>query len=221
MITDRRRAPWPAEIAGGVVGSVVMLAVVLTLGLLGYAPLGEAAAPLGLAAAFVSVTAGGLVLACFGRSAMPAAGPSSATALIFAGAMAPLTRDPAVQAAGSSGLPLVLAAAGSMVVAMGMLQIVMARLGLGRLAQFVPQPVLAGFMNGVAVLIFLSQVPTLLGLQPVDGLSGFAPGTLAVGLATAGCTWFIAWRWPQAPSQLIGFGFGKNSTGIGRRTAQA
>ena len=208
MSMDRRRAPWPAEIAGGVVGSLVMLAVVLTLGLLGYAPLGEAGAPLGIAAAFVTATVGGLVLGCFGRSAMPAAGPSSATALIFAGAMAPLMRDPAVHSAGASGLPLVLAAAGSMVVTMGVLQIVMARVGLGRLAQFVPQPVLAGFMNGVAVLIFLSQVPTLLGLQPGDGLSGFALGPLAVGLATAGCTWLVAWRWPRAPSQLIGLGIG-------------
>lgn len=206
--TDRRHAPWPAEIAGGVVGSVVMLAVVLTLGLLGYAPLGEAAAPLGLAAALVSVTVGGLLLAFFGRSAMPVAGPSSATALIFAGAMAPLMRDPAVQSAGAAGVPLVLAAAGSIVVTMGVLQIVMARLGLGRLAQFVPQPVLAGFMNGVAVLIFLSQVPTLLGLRPGAGLSGFEAGTLAVGLATAACTWLIAWRWPRAPSQLLGLGFG-------------
>jgi sulfate permease, SulP family len=139
---------------------------------------------------------------------MPVAGPSSATALIFAAAMVPLTRDPAVQSAGGAGLPLVLAAAGSIVVTMGVLQIVMARLGLGRLAQFVPQPVLAGFMNGVAVLIFLSQVPTLLGLRPGNGLSGFEAGTLAVGLATAGCTWFIAWRRPRAPSQLIGLAFG-------------
>ncbi len=208
MITDRRHAPWPAEIGGGVVGSVVMIAVVLTIGLLGYAPLGKAGAPLGISAAFVAVAVGGLVLAFFGRSAMPVAGPSSATALIFAGAMAPLVRDPAVHAAGHSGVALVVAAAGSMVVTMGVLQIVMARLGLGRLAQFVPQPVLAGFMNGVAVLIFLSQVPTLLGLQPGDGLSSFAPGTLAVGLTTAGCTWLIAWRWPRAPSQLIGLGFG-------------
>ncbi|HUG26260.1 SulP family inorganic anion transporter [Piscinibacter sp.] len=208
MSTERSRAPWPAEVAGGVVGSVVMIAVVLTIGLLGYAPLGKAAAPLGLAAAFVSATVGGLVLAFFGRSAMPAAGPSSATALIFAGAMAPLMRDPAVQAAGPSGVALVLAAAGSTVVLMGMLQIVLARLGLGRIVQFVPQPVLAGFMNGVAVLIFLSQVPALLGLQPGAGLSGFQPGTLAVGLATAGCTLLLAWRWPRAPSQLIGLVFG-------------
>lgn len=208
MNTDQRRAPWPAEIGGGVVGSGAMLAVVLTIGLLGYAPLGPSAAALGLAAAFVSVTVGGLVLALFGRSAMPVAGPSSATALIFAGAMAPLLRDPAVQAAGASGVALVLATTGAMVVTMGMLQIVMARIGLARLAQFVPQPVLAGFMNGVAVLIFLSQLPTLLGLQPGEGLSGFEAGALAVGLATAGSTWLIAWRWPRAPSQLLGLGFG-------------
>lgn len=205
---DRRRAPWPAEILGGTVGSVVMLAVVVTIGLLGYAPLGEGAAPRGLAAAFVSVTVGGLLLALFGRGAMPVAGPSSATALIFAGAIAPLVHDPAVAAAGASGVELVLAAGGSAVVLMGALQIVFARLGLGRIAQFVPQPVLAGFMNGVAVLIFVSQLPTLLGLHPGAGLADFHAGTLILGLATAGCAWLIAWRWPQAPAQLIGLLFG-------------
>jgi MFS superfamily sulfate permease-like transporter/CRP-like cAMP-binding protein len=208
MSTGRRHAPWPAEVLGGCVGSVVMLAVVLTIGLLGYAPLGDAAAPLGLAAAFVTVTVGGVVFALFSRSAMPVAGPSSATALIFASAIAPLVHDPAVSAAGSSGIALVLAAGGTIVVSMGVMQIVFARLGLGRIAQFVPQPVLAGFMNGVAVLIFLSQLPALLGLQPGAGLSGFHAGTLAVGLSTAACTWLVAWRWPRSPAQLIGLGFG-------------
>ena len=47
---------------------------------------------------------------------------------------------------------------------MGILQILFGRIGLGRMAQFVPQPVLAGFMNGVAVLILVPQIPTLLGL---------------------------------------------------------
>ncbi len=208
MSVDRRHAPWLAEILAGCSSSVVMLAVVLTIGLLAYAPLGDAGAPLGLAAAFVAIMVGGWVFAIFSRSAMPVAGPSSATALIFASAIAPLVRDPVVAAAGSSGVLLVLAAGGTMVVTMGLLQIVFARLGLGRIAQFVPQPVLAGFMNGVALLIVLSQLPTLLGLQPGVGLSGFHVGTLAVGLATAACTWAIAWRWPRAPSQLIGLGFG-------------
>lgn len=209
MIADRRHAPWLTETLGGGVGSVVMLAVVLTIGLLGFAPLGEAAAPLGLAAAFVAVSVGGLFFALTSRSAMPAAGPSSATALIFAGAIAPLVRDPAVLAGDSASLPLLLAAAGAMVVLMGVLQIAFASLGLGRIAQFVPQPVLAGFMNGVAVLILLSQLPTLLGLQAGDALlSSFHLGTLAVGLATAAVTWLIALRWPRAPSQLIGLAFG-------------
>ena len=208
MITERRHAPWLTEIAGGVVASVVILAVVLTIGLLGFAPLGEQAAPLGLAAAFVAVTVGGLLFALASRSAMPAAGPSSATALIFAGAMAPLTRDPALLAGGSASLPWLLAAAGTMVVTMGLLQLVLARLGLGRIAQFVPQPVLAGFMNGVAVLILLSQLPTLLGLHAGDSLSALHLGTLAVGLATGACTWLIALRWPRAPSQLLGLAFG-------------
>lgn len=202
MSDGRHRAPWPREILGGALGSLVMLAVVLTIGLVGYSPLGQAGAPLGLAAAFVTVTVGGLIFALAGSSAMPVAGPSSATALIFAGTLAPLLRDPAV--AGADGLRLLLTAGGTVVLVSGLLQIVFARIGLGRLAQFVPQPVLAGFMNGVAVLIFVSQLPPLLGLEAGTPLGQWQPAALAVGLATAGCTAVLAWRWPGAPAQLLG-----------------
>lgn len=204
MAGDRRRAPWAREALGGAVASVATLAVVLTIGLLGFAPLGDAGAPLGVAAAFVTVTVGGLLFALLSASTMPVAGPSSATALILAASIAPLLLDPAVVGGGARGIELVLAGAGSMVVLMGVLQVAFAKLGLGRMAQFVPQPVLAGFMNGVAVLIFLSQLPALLGLAPGAGLAAWQPATLAIGVAAAVVTWAIAWRWPGWPAQLFG-----------------
>ena len=40
----------------------------------------------------------------------------------------------------------------------------MTRVGLHRRARLVPQPMLMGFMNGVALLLLLTQVPPLLGL---------------------------------------------------------
>ena len=70
----------------------------------------------------------------------------------------------------------------------GLLQTLFGVLRLGGLVKFVPYPVVAGFMNGVAILIVLSQLPALMGL-PARGWPPFAagdwarfqPGTLAVG----------------------------------------
>lgn len=198
------RPPWLSELAGGAIGAVVMLAVVLTLGLLGVAPLGEAAAPRGLAAAFVAATVGGLVFGLLGGCALPTAGPSSATALIYAGLLAPLAHDASL---GGQIAPL-LAAAGATVVLMGLLQLLLAAAGLGRLARYVPQPVLAGFMNGVALLIFVAQWPALLGRGAEVPPGPWQPGALALGLGTAALTWLLAWRWPRAPAQLLGLAGG-------------
>ena len=212
MKTEPAPAPWLTEIAGGSIAALVVLAVVLTLGLLGFSPLGPAAAQVGIPAAFVTVAVGGVAFAVLGRSTMPSGGPSSATALIVAGLLAQLVADPGVSLADPRGMAAVVSAASVTVVLMGAAQAVMASMGLGRLVKFVPQPVLAGFMNGVAILIVLSQVPTLLGQgESVAGLQASGPvqpATLAVGLATAALTWLVAWRSPRAPAQLIGLAGG-------------
>jgi SulP family sulfate permease len=136
---------------------------------------------------------------------MPVSGPSSATALIFAGLMAALAADPAWRADPAAALAPLLAAGGLAVSGSGLLQMAIARAGWGRLAQSVPQPVLAGFMNGVSLLILQAQLAVLLGLDR-GGLpgGGFQPAALAVGLLTAGITWTIAVRRPRWPAQLLG-----------------
>jgi sulfate permease, SulP family len=197
-------ASWRTELLGGATGAVVMLAVVVTLGLLAYAPLGPAMASQGVTAALATAGLGGLVFALLRRQGLPASGPSSATAIIYAGLIAQLTADPQWQANPAATLAPLLAAAALAVSLNGVLQIAMALLHLGRLAQYVPQPVLAGFMNGVALLILLAQAPVLTGW----GQGGVQLATLALGLATAASTWAAAWRWPSAPAQLIGLGAG-------------
>src|SRR5215203_5335530 len=171
-VAARERALWPREIAAGAVASVATLAVVLTLGLLSLAPLGETVSSLGVTAAFVSATLGGAVFALLGRSAMPVGGPSSATALIFAALAAQLGRDSAVSLTNPRDIGAILSLLSATVILMGAMQASFGALGFGRLAKFVPQPVLAGFMNGVAVLIVLSQVPSLLGIAAKDLGSG-------------------------------------------------
>ena len=194
-------ADWPRQILAGSVGTLGTLAVPLTLGLLAFAPLGPQAASVGIPAALATSVIGGTVYALAGRASMPSAGPSSATALILASLVLQLAQQPDITAA------TVVALAGLTVLCSGLLQMAMALLGLARLARFVPQPVLAGFMNGVALLIVLGQVPLLLGHGSGQALTttlaAWQPAALLLGAGTALLTWSIARRWPGAPAALM------------------
>lgn len=196
----------------GTSNALASLALVLTLGLLAYAPLGVQAVQLGIAASFATVIAAGVAYALRSQVAVPTGGPSSATALILAGLVAQLVQDPALQVSDPAGLVALAAVVASSVVLMGVLQMLLGLLGLGRLARFVPQPVLAGFMNGVALLILAAQLPPLLGLPAVLGdaavWSQVQPATLLLGLATAGVLWLVQWKAPRLPSTLIALAAG-------------
>ena len=76
----------------------------------------------------------------------------------------------------------------------------MALLGVARLSRFVPQPVLAGFMNGVAVLILLAQLPLLMGQPP-----GGATGWQAIRRRSP-AHWCWAWRRPCCCGKRRGAG---------------
>ncbi|MBD5831100.1 SulP family inorganic anion transporter, partial [Janibacter melonis] len=82
-----------------------------------------------------------------GRPAMISAA-TGAVALV----VAPVVRE--------HGLSYLLAT----VVLAGVLQVVLAVLGVARLMRFIPRMVMVGFVNALAILIFLAQVPYLLGV---------------------------------------------------------
>jgi SulP family sulfate permease len=157
----------------GAIGAIVTLAVTLTLGVFAFAPLGSAAAQIGIAASFATCIVSATVMAMRSRASLPVAGPSSATALIFAALLTQLVAMPQGAAPSPDEVLLPVAAA---VLLCGMLQLAMARAGLAKLVRFVPHPVLAGFMNGIAVLVVLAQVPALFALSSAawrtQGLGG-------------------------------------------------
>jgi MFS superfamily sulfate permease-like transporter len=199
------------DLVAGAVAALVTLAGWLTLGVLAYASFGRAAPEFGIPAACVAVSVGALVVALAGKSVMPSGGLSSATILIFAAALGELHADPALRGADAAALRVLVAAVSCAVVLMGVFQVLFGLLRLGSLAKYVPQPVLAGFMNGVAILVFIAQVPVLLGVDASVWADGFVaalaraqPATLVVGLTTAVVAWTMMWRFPRAPGALLG-----------------
>ncbi len=61
------------------------------------------------------------------------------------------------------------------VILAGVLQVLLAVLGVAKLMRFIPRQVMVGFVNALAILIFISQVPDLLGVPwlvyPLAGLA--------------------------------------------------
>lgn len=124
---------YKTEILAGITVAMTMMPESLSFAILaGFPPL------MGLYAAFIM----GLVTAVFGGRPGLISGGAGATVIVLIALMQ------------SNGLEYVLAA----VALAGVLQIVVGLFKLGKFIRLVPQPVMYGFVNGLAVIIFMSQL---------------------------------------------------------------
>ncbi|TDC85412.1 SulP family inorganic anion transporter [Micromonospora sp. KC606] len=96
---------------------------------------------------FASFTMAVVIAICGGRPAMISAA-TGAIALV----VAPLAKE--------HGLDYLVAA----VILGGVIQVLLAVLGVAKLMRFIPRSVMVGFVNALAILIFAAQVPHLLGV---------------------------------------------------------
>lgn len=138
--TDYRglRRSWRGDLVAGVTVGVVALPLALAFGVSS-----GAGAESGLITAIIA----GAVAAVFGGSNVQVSGPTGAMVVVL---------GPVVAAHGVAVLPYVCVLAGVFVVAAGVLR-------LGRAITIIPWPVIEGFTLGIAVIIFLQQVPAAIG----------------------------------------------------------
>ncbi len=199
------------ECKAGAAGALISLAPALTMGLLAFAALGPRGAAHGIPAALLASVVGGAVLAALARGPMAAGGPGAATVLPLAALVAGVAADPQFTADDPRAMAQLLALFGGAVVAAGALQVLLALTGLVRCAKYVPRQVLAGFMNGVALLALLAQLPLLLGWARGDwqalgwqALWQIQPATLLVGLVTIAVILLLPRLSRRVPATLVG-----------------
>jgi high affinity sulfate transporter 1 len=147
-----------------------------------------------------------LVYAFLGSSRQLSVGPESTTALMTAVVVAPL-------AAGDPGRYAALAAALALLVAAACLLARVARLGF--VADLLSKPVLVGYLAGIAVLMIVSQLDTVTGVEVtgdtvlaevrsfVAGLGQVQPATLLVAAGVLALLLVVQQRFPRAPGPLI------------------
>jgi SulP family sulfate permease len=129
----RQKVDYKVEVLAGLTVAMTMIPESLSFAILaGFPPL------VGLYAAFIM----GLVTAILGGRPGMISGGAGATAVVLIALMQ------------SHGLEYVLAA----VALAGALQILVGLFKLGKFIRLVPQPVMYGFVNGLAVIIFMSQI---------------------------------------------------------------
>ena len=208
-------AAWLDDVRAGTAAAVVSIGTLLPLGLLAVAALGPAAAGAGLRATFVSAIVGAAVACVVGGARVPFYQPRTSVTLIHAGLVAALAADPALVRDGAPDVALILAVAGVAVMLSGVLQVAFGAFRVGSLAKFVPMPVIAGFMDGVAILIALAQVPLLLGVGTWhaardlgSATSHLFPAAAVVGLAVVAVSWLVARHRPRWPAALLGMAVG-------------
>jgi SulP family sulfate permease len=153
------------DVAGGLTAAVVLLAIEGSYGLIAYTRLGPEQVQLGFVLGVCTAALSSAMTFAVGGRGPLLSGSSAALALLVPALIGALVIDPRLLSAdGRPSIPLLLAFVAFGVVLAGMLQVLLAVLRLGGLVRYVPYPVHAGYMNGVAVLMVLAMLPHMLGL---------------------------------------------------------
>ncbi|WP_443936580.1 SulP family inorganic anion transporter [Pedobacter sp. MW01-1-1] len=176
-----QKVNYRTEILAGLTVAMTMIPESLSFAILGGFP------PLvGLYAAFIM----GLVTAIFGGRPGLISGGAGATVVVLIALMK------------THGIDYVFAA----VALAGVFQILVGVFKLAKFIRLVPQPVMFGFVNGLAVIIFMSQVEQFKTM--VNGQSIWLSGQAfyyMLGLVLL--TMFIVWFWPKitkaVPASLV------------------
>ena len=142
------RRTWRGDLLAGLTVGIVALPLALAFGVSS-----GAGAESGLITAIVA----GIVAAVFGGSNIQVSGPTGAMVVVL---------QPVVAAHGPGIVVVVSVLAGVVVLLAGVLKI-------GRVVSFIPWPVIEGFTLGIAIIIFLQQVPAAVGTKPGASSNAF------------------------------------------------
>ena len=189
------RRTWRGDLLAGLTVGIVALPLALGFGI---------ASGAGAAAGLITAIVAGVIAAVFGGSNVQVSGPTGAMVVVLA---------PIVAAHGMGAVAVVSVLAGIMVLIAGAAR-------LGRAVSFIPWPVIEGFTLGIAVIIFLQQIPALTGADVdailhtnvvVTALSSLAAAdpiylawSLAAVAVVAACMYLLPLWHRSIPGSLVG-----------------
>ncbi len=213
-MSDRTSGSLRSELAGGLVSSAIAIPLAIGFGMFAFVALGDAYFAYGAFAGLVSALIAGVTCVLLGdRSAMVYA-PRITTTFFLGLLLYSLVHSdlPALNMPAVSSILLVFFA---IVLLGGVLQVLFGLLRLGTLIKFAPHPVMAGFQNMAAVLLFLVQLGNVLGYdhnisfrQVHLYLNSAQPLSVLVAVLTFAAMWHARRITAKIPPLLVGLGVG-------------
>jgi MFS superfamily sulfate permease-like transporter len=212
--TDRASSfvAWRKDIAAGAIASIVSLPVCIASGVLAFAPLGPDFAAAGAAAGLTGAIVTGIVVGLVATSSFIIASPRVSESLLLASLIVMLSKRLDI----ANDKALIVIAVFSCALLGGLFQAIFGLAGVAKIIKFTPHPVLVGFLNGIAVLVAVSQLKPYFLINPassnvalIDKPSMFL---LMVGVAILMLSFpMVAKRFParwalsKTPPVLVGF----------------
>ena len=164
---------WRGDLLAGVTVGIVALPLALAFGVSSGA---------GAEAGLITAIVAGLVAAVFGGSNIQVSGPTGAMVVVL---------GPIVATHGVGAVAIVSVMAGLVVLLAGAAK-------LGQVVSYIPWPVIEGFTLGIAVIIFLQQVPAAMGSRPGPSSNAVVAAVQSFGQVT-----WPSVIWPLAVVVLV------------------
>jgi MFS superfamily sulfate permease-like transporter len=202
------------DFAGGLISAAIAVPLAMGYGMFAFASFGESYFADGALAGLTTAFVVGIVCVLLGDKTTTVYAPR-VNSTFFLGLLIYGLVHSGVPEIASGGTPLILAIAFSVILLGGMLEALFGLVRLGTLIKFAPQPVMAGFQNAAALLLFLVQLGNVCGFdhnvpftQVPAHLAEIKPLSVAIAVITFAAMWNARKFVPKVPPMLVGIVIG-------------
>ncbi|MDI1261751.1 MAG: SulP family inorganic anion transporter [bacterium] len=207
-------ATWRGDVVAGLVSSTLAIPLAMAFGMFAFVSLGDEYFAYGAMAGLVSAVLAGVICVTLGDRSTRVYAPRITTTF-FLGLLlySLLQRD--LGGGGDAGVSATLLVFFAIILLGGVFQALFGLMRLGTLIKFAPHPVMAGFQNMAAVLLFLVQLGNVLGFdhnirftQVFSALGETRPLSVLVAALTFAAMWNARRITTKLPPMLVGLGVG-------------
>lgn len=202
------------EAAGGLVSAAVNIPLAMGYGMFAFASFGDSYFAAGALVGLITALVFGVACVVFGDPTTTVYAPRVISSFFLGALTYGLVHSSAPQITGG-GVPLVLAMVFAIVLLAGAFEALFGFVKLGSLIKFTPQPVMAGFQNAAALLLFLVQLGNVCGFDQNIAFTQVPAHWASIkplSIVVAGLTFAVMWNArklvPKVPPMLTGFFFG-------------
>jgi sulfate permease, SulP family len=200
------------DFVGGVVSSAVAIPLAIGFGMFAFVSLGDQYFAWGAVSGLISALVVSVVSVLLGERSTMVYAPRVTTTFFLGLLLNSLLHSDALR---TPSVSAVLAVFFAIVLAGGVFQALFGLMRLGTLIKFTPHPVMAGFQNMAAALLFLVQIGNVLGLdhsiaftRAFGSLGSARPLSVLVAVLTFATMWHARKLTTIVPPLLVGLGCG-------------